>query len=222
MRLILLGAPGSGKGTVGEMIERAYGFPRVSTGDLLRKAVREGTPLGRRAEAVMASGGLVGDDIVTAMVAERIAAPDCRPGYILDGYPRTIGQAEALSRIGGGRPELVLALETGLETLVERLSGRIVCPSCQAVYNAVRKPPRREGVCDACGGALIQRPDDAADVVRERIRVYEAATAPLKDYYRSRSDYREIDGEGSPQEVFARIAAVLDAAAAASGKRAER
>jgi len=222
MRLILLGAPGSGKGTVGEMIERAYGFPRVSTGDLLRKAVREGTPLGRRAEAVMASGGLVSDEIVTAMVAERIADPDCRAGYILDGYPRTVGQAEALARIDGGRPELVLALATSLDTLVERLSGRVVCPSCQAVYNTARKPPRQAGRCDVCGAALVQRPDDAADVVRERIRVYEAATAPLQDYYRARSDYREIDGEGAPAEVFARIAAVLDAAGAASGKRAQR
>jgi adenylate kinase len=170
----------------------------------------------------MAAGGLVSDDIVTAMVAERIAVADCLAGYVLDGYPRTIGQAEALAKIDGGRTELVLALETSVETLVGRLSGRIVCPSCQAVYNTVRKPPRRAGVCDACGGALVQRPDDAADVVRERIRVYEAATAPLKDYYRSRSDYREIDGEGSPQEVFARIAVVLDAAGAAAGKRAER
>lgn len=222
MRLILLGAPGSGKGTVGEMIERAYGFPRVSTGDLLRKAVREGTPLGRRAEAVMASGALVSDEIVTAMVAGRIAAPDSRAGYILDGYPRTVGQAEALAQIDGGRPELVLALETSLDTLVERLSGRVVCPSCQAVYNTVRKPARQAGVCDVCGAALVQRPDDAAGVVRERIRVYEAATAPLKDYYRARSDYREIDGEGAPADVFARIAVVLDAAGAASGKRAER
>jgi adenylate kinase len=210
MRLILLGAPGSGKGTLGAMIERAYGFPRISTGDLLRRAVREGTPLGRLAEGIMAQGGLVPDEVVTAIVRERIAEPDCRAGYILDGYPRTIVQAEALAAIDGGRREIVLSFEVGVECLVERLSGRIVCPACGAIYHLTRKAPAKPGLCDVCGAALQARKDDAAEVVRERIRVYESATAPLKAFYRERSDFRPIDGEGAADQVFARAAALLD------------
>jgi adenylate kinase len=214
MRIVLFGAPGSGKGTVGGMIESAYKFPRISTGDLLRKAVREGAPLGRQAEGIMAVGGLVPDEVVTSIVRDRIAGPDCRPGYVMDGYPRTIAQAEALAAIDGGRRELVVSLEVGLESLVERLAGRLVCPACGGVFHRTRKPPRRAGLCDDCGAELRVRADDAADVVRERIRVYESATAPLKAWYRERSDFRAIDGEGRAEEVFARVAAVLDAAGA--------
>ena len=155
MRIVLFGAPGSGKGTLGEMLERAYGFPRISTGDLLRKAVREGTPLGRRAEGIMAQGGLVPDEVVTGIVRERIAAPDCAAGYILDGYPRTIAQAEALARIDGGRSEIVISFEVGLPSLIERLCGRRVCSSCGAIFHLTRKAPRREGLCDACGAGLL-------------------------------------------------------------------
>ena len=135
MRLIFLGAPGSGKGTLGEMVSRATGFPRVSTGDLLRKAVREGTPVGRKAEAVMKAGGLVDDATVTELVRDRIAAPDCLGGYILDGYPRTIAQARAVETIDPVRPELVIDLTAGEESIVERLSGRRVCPACGAVID---------------------------------------------------------------------------------------
>lgn len=210
MRIVLFGAPGSGKGTLGEMIERAYGFPRISTGDLLRQAVREGTPPGRQAEAIMAQGGLVPDEVVTAIVRERIAAPDCRSGYILDGYPRTIAQAESLAAIDGGRREVVLSLEVGTASLIERLSGRLVCPSCGAIFHRANKPPRRDGVCDACGSGLQTRRDDAVEVVRERIRVYESATAPLKAWYRERSDFRPVNGEGAPAAVFARLQVLLD------------
>ncbi len=214
MRIVLFGAPGSGKGTLGGMIESAYGMPRISTGDLLRKAVREGTPLGRQAEGIMAAGGLVPDEIVTAIVRQRLAEPDCRAGYIMDGYPRTIAQAEALAALDGGRRELVVSFEVGLESLVERLAGRLVCPACGAVFHRTRKPPRRAGFCDACGEPLQTRPDDRAEVVRERIRVYESATAPLKAWYREHSEFRAVDGEGSAEEVFLRVAAVLDAAGA--------
>ncbi len=209
MRLILLGAPGSGKGTLGEMISRAAGFPRVSTGDLLRKAVREGTPTGRKAEAIMKAGELVDDAIVTELVRERIAAPDCLGGYILDGYPRTAAQARSIEAIDPVRPELVIDLVVGEESVVERLSGRRVCSACGAVFHATRKPPKSAGVCDVCGGELTQRPDDAPATVRERLRVYRAATSPLEDYYRARGTYRAVDGEGYAEEVFTRIAALL-------------
>lgn len=222
MRIILLGAPGSGKGTQGEMIERAYGFPRISTGDLLRKAVREKTPLGCKAAEIMASGGLVPDPVVTAIVRERIAEPDCAGGYVLDGYPRTIAQAEALGEMEGGRSEVVLSFAVSPESLIERLSGRRVCPACQTVFHLTRKPPRRKGHCDVCHTALVERQDDHSDVVRERIRIYESATAPLEEFYRIRSDYRPIDGEGAAADVFLRVQAVLDSVLGTTGERTER
>jgi adenylate kinase len=211
MRVILLGAPGSGKGTVGELLSRSTGFPRISTGDLLREAVRDRTPLGLEAEGIMKAGGLVSDEIVTGIVRERIAAPDCAGGYILDGYPRTIAQAEALRRLDGGRPEAVLDLEVGVETLVARLSSRRVCPRCGAVYNLAGKRPRIEGVCDLCGAVLVRRPDDEPEVIRERIRVYQERTEKLRGFYKARSAYRRVDGEGRPEEVFGRASEALEA-----------
>lgn len=217
MRLILLGAPGSGKGTMGEMISRATGFPRISTGDLLRKAVREGAPAGRKAETVMKAGGLVDDATVTELVRERIAAPDCLGGYILDGYPRTVAQAEAIEAIDPVRPEIVIDLVVGGETIIARLGGRRVCPFCGAVFHTVNKPPAAAGVCDACGGELVLRADDEAATVRERLRVYREATAPLQDRYRAKGTYRAVNGEGYPEEVYGRIAALLEGIGRASG-----
>ena len=222
MRIILLGAPGSGKGTLGERLERSKGFPRISTGDILRKAVREGTPLGKRAAAIMAKGDLVSDEIVTGLVRERIAEPDCRKGYILDGYPRTVAQAEALSRLDGDRPEVVLALDVKDETVVARLGGRRVCGACAKIFNVVGRPADRIGVCDECGGPLQQRLDDSEAVVRERLRVYKDATAPLAGYYKARSTFRTIDGEGRPEDVFRRASAVLDAELKTVGERKAR
>lgn len=222
MRIVLLGAPGSGKGTLGEKLEGATGFPRISTGDILRKAVREGTPVGRQATAVMAKGELVSDEIVTGLVRERIAQPDCRPGYILDGYPRTIAQAEALDRLDAGRPEVVLALEVKDETVVARLGGRRVCGACATIFNVVGRPADRIGACDECGGPLQQRLDDSEAVVRDRLRVYKEATTPLAGYYKARSTYRAIDGEGHPEDVFRRASAVLDAERKAAGERKAR
>jgi adenylate kinase len=218
MRLILLGAPGSGKGTLGEMIARTTGFPRISTGDLLRKAVRESTPVGRKAEAVMKAGGLVDDATVSELVRDRIGAPDCLGGYILDGYPRTIAQAEAIEAVDAARPELVIDFLVGEASIVERLSGRRVCPSCGAVFHATRKPPQVEGVCDVCGGDLVQRSDDASATVRERLRVYHEATMPLQVHYRAKSTYRPVDGEGYAEDVYPRVAAVLDEARRAGDK----
>jgi len=219
VRVVLLGPPGSGKGTVGERLERATGFPRISTGDLLRKAVREGTPLGRLAEGVMQAGGLVSDDIVTGIVRERIAEVDCRPGYILDGYPRTAAQAEALRRIDGGRPEIAVELDVAEETIVSRLSARRVCPSCQAVYNLRSRPPVRAGACDACGAALVQRPDDRPEAVRERLRVYRDRTAPLREAFRARGVYRAVGGEGEFEAVAAGVLAAVAAARSAGGEK---
>jgi adenylate kinase len=161
----------------------------------------------------------VSDEIVIGLVKERIAEPDCRAGYILDGFPRTIAQADALAALDGSRRELVLGIEVDPEILVARLSGRRVCPACQGVYNTVAQPPSRPGVCDACGADLVQRPDDAADVVRTRIAVYLEATAPLKDYYRRKGVFRAVDARGGIEEVARSIAAILDAegAGAASG-----
>jgi len=218
MRLILLGAPGSGKGTLGEMITRTSGFPRISTGDLLRKAVREGTSLGRKAEAVMKAGGLVDDAIVIGLVRERIAAPDCLGGYILDGFPRTIAQAEALEAIDSARPELVIDFVVSEAVIIERLGGRRTCPSCGAVFHVTGNPPRTEGACDLCGSDLIQRSDDSSATVRERLRVYHEAKASLQAHYRAKGTYRPVDGEGFIDEVYLRVAAVLDKARPESDK----
>ncbi len=222
MRIILLGAPGSGKGTLGEKLEGATGFPRISTGDILRQAVREGTPLGTQAAAIMAKGGLVSDEIVTGLVRERIARPDCRLGYILDGYPRTIAQAAALERLDGDRSEVVLALEVKDETVVARLGGRRVCGACATIFNVVGRAADQIGACDDCGGPLQQRLDDSEAVVRERLRVYKEATAPLAGYYKARSAYRAIDGEGHPEDVFRRASIVLDTERKAAGGRKTR
>ena len=214
MRIVLFGAPGSGKGTQGEILARSTGFPRISTGDLLRQAVKGGTPLGRKAESFMASGSLVSDDIVIGLVRERIAGPDCSGGYILDGYPRTIAQAEAIQALDPDRPELVIGLEAEDEVLVARLCGRRVCSSCQAVFN-VSAPP---GTCDACGGQLEQRPDDRPEVIRERLRVYRAQTEPLKAFYTDRKAFHAVDADRPIEPIAAEIARIVDDARAALGR----
>jgi len=221
MRIVLFGAPGSGKGTQGELIAKRTGFPRVSTGDLLRTAVRKRTPLGLKAEAAMKEGRLVSDDVVIGLVQERLADPDCRRGYILDGFPRTIAQAEALASLDGKRPEVVIGIEVPAEVLIDRLSGRRICSSCQAVYNLAVQPPRRRGICDACGDPLVQRPDDTPEVIRERIRVYHEQTEALKGHYLRLGSYRSVDGRGTIEEIFQRIVRVLEDAPA-GGRRARR
>ena len=216
MRIVLFGPPGSGKGTQGEILARSTGFPRISTGDLLRQAVKDGTPLGLAAESSMKAGGLVGDDIVIGLVRERLARPDCRSGYILDGFPRTVAQAEAVRAMDPARPELVIGIEIDPEALVGRLCARRVCSACQAVFNLEAQPPARPGVCDACGGPLEQRPDDAPAVIRERLRVYLAQTEPLKALYRAKGVYRAVNGEAPIPAVAAEIAKIADAALAAA------
>ena len=211
MRIILLGPPGSGKGTQGDLIAKAYGFPRISTGDLLRKAVQEGTPLGRDAAAEMNRGGLVPDPIVLALVRERIFEPDCRNGYILDGFPRTIAQAEAIEALDPSRPEIVIAIDVPEEELVRRMEGRRACVRCGLVYNLEVRKPVREGVCDGCGSALIQRPDDRPEVIRERLKVYAEKTEPLIAYYGGKKTLRRVDGSIDIETTFGSVRAVLDA-----------
>lgn len=210
MRIILFGPPGSGKGTQGDLIEKRYGLPKVSTGDLLRQAVRDGTPLGRRAEAIMRQGLLVNDEIVEELVRERIGKPDCRNGYLLDGFPRNLSQVKILEAMDGARPEIVIEIDVTSGEIIERLSRRRTCSACKAIYGLAGQAPRVEGRCDACGGALYQRPDDRPEVIAERLRVYEEQTARIRESYQARRVYHRVDGMGTVEEVFGRIAAILD------------
>jgi adenylate kinase len=212
MRIVLLGAPGSGKGSVGDLIRSAYGFPRISTGDLLRDAVQKKTPLGLEAAAQMGKGGLVDDALVLALLRERLAAPDCRAGYILDGYPRNLAQAKTLEGLGGGRPEIVFLIETREDVVVRRLSTRRVCPACEAIYNVASKKPARDGLCDVCGTGLIVRNDDRPEVIAERMKTYHAKTEPLVAHYEAKGVLHRIDGNGTVEETFQPVRTALEKA----------
>ncbi len=213
MNLIFLGPPGSGKGTQAKMLVDKYGIPQISTGDILREAVKEGTPLGKEAKKYMDEGKLVPDEVVVGIVRERLKEPDCTKGFILDGFPRTIPQAEALDKtlqeMGKGIDH-VLSLEVDREELVRRLSGRRTCKRCGAMYHIIFDPPKKDGVCDRCGGELYQRDDDKEETIRERLRVYEEQTAPLIEYYRKKGLLRPIDGVGKIEEIFARIRETIE------------
>ena len=182
MKIILLGAPGAGKGTQAEIISRKLGIPTISTGNILRAAVKNGTPVGLEAKHFMDAGKLVPDEVIIGIIEERLAEPDCQKGFILDGVPRTIGQAEAMDQ-AGITFDHVLSIEISDGEIEERMSGRRVCQSCGAPYHVKAKPPKAEGVCDSCGGPLIQREDDRAETVRARLAVYHAETEPLKGFY---------------------------------------
>jgi len=214
MRLILLGPPGSGKGTQAAAVKGRYGIPHISTGDMLREAVAAGTPLGMKVKDIMASGGLVPDEIVGEVVAERLSRPDARKGFLLDGFPRTIHQAEILGAALSARREAldaVVKVNLSDEEVVRRLSGRRTCSACGAPCHAVFSPPRAAGVCDSCGGALKQRDDDKEDVIRNRLSVYHRQTAPLAEWYSKRGLLREVDGGGLVEEVQRRVFAALEA-----------
>jgi len=211
MRIILLGPPGSGKGTQGEMIEKSYGLPRISTGDILRQAVKEKTPLGLAAEAEMKAGHLVSDQVVASLVAERIKEPDCLRGYVLDGFPRNVAQAKILETLDSNRIEVVLEFIVPAETIIQRLSNRRVCPNCAAVYNLLSSPPRKSGFCDFCGHELILRDDDQPEIIAERLKVYEAAIKELREYYLQKGVIHPIDSSSRPEEVFKQVEAILRA-----------
>ena len=208
MRVIFLGPPGAGKGTQARELSREWGVPQIATGEMLRNAVAAGTPLGREAKRVMDSGGLVPDDVMIGLIAERLRQPDAARGFILDGFPRTIAQAEALDRLLkdlGHSLDAVLYFQVSEPELLRRLTGRRLCRQCQTAYHLVSAPPRRPGVCDRCGGELYQRPDDSEETVRRRLEVYSRQTAPLLDYYGGRSLLSTIDGEGSVEAIAAAI-----------------
>jgi adenylate kinase len=218
MRVVFLGPPGAGKGTQAERLAAALGVPRVATGDIFRQAVREGTPLGRQAKEYMDRGALVPDDVTVGIVRERLAQPDCAAGFVLDGFPRTLPQAEALDRILGelGRPvQHAVLLTVPDEEIVRRAAGRRVCPRCGATYHLVSSPPRVDERCDACGEALVLRDDDREETVRSRLEVYRRQTEPLAAYYRQRGLLRPVDGTGPIDAVEAAGWRALDAASAA-------
>ena len=216
-RLVLLGAPGVGKGTQAAEISRRTGLPHISTGDLLRAAIRDGSPLGRRVAAMVERGELVPDGLVGEMMEERLARPDAADGFILDGFPRTVAQADLLDRILARRGQIlgrVISIEVPEADIVERLAGRRSCGQCGAIYHVRYNRPKVEGICDRCGSELRQRPDDTEAVIAERLRAYREQTAPLAARYRKVGRLVEIDGRGRPDEVFGRIAAVVPGLAA--------
>lgn len=213
MKLILLGPPGAGKGTQAQMLMERYGIPQISTGDMLRAAVKNGTPMGLKAKACMDAGALVPDAVVVGIVEERLRQPDCGAGFILDGFPRTLPQADALqATLVALDKELdaVVSLEVDVDALVERLVGRRSCPSCGAGYHVRFDPPRQEGVCDRCGTGLIQREDDQETTIRKRMEVYRQQTAPLVDYYGKAGLLRSVDGMLPITQVGQALLAVLE------------
>lgn len=208
MKLILLGAPGAGKGTQAEILCKRLSIPTISTGNILRAAIKEGTPTGLKAKSYIDAGKLVPDEVIIGIVDERLAQPDCAGGYILDGVPRTIAQAEALER-AGITFDAVVSIEISEEEILRRMSGRRVCAACGSSYNVEFVPPRREGVCDNCGGKLIQRKDDTPETVRERLKVYHTETEPLVDFYARRGLLRPVRSaptkEGTTQAILAAL-----------------
>lgn len=216
--VIFLGAPGVGKGTQAKEVARVLGVPHLSTGDMFRDHVGRGSELGRQAKPIMDRGELVPDEIVLGMVEERIARPDCQRGFIFDGFPRTLAQAEALDRIlearGFGNAVTVLHMEVAEEQLLRRLTGRRSCKQCGAIYNVFDRPPQQEGRCDKDGGELVQRDDDREEVIRARNAAYNRQTRPLVEYYRSKGVLASVNGEGAPEAITRRVLEILGAGGA--------
>lgn len=211
LAVVMLGPPGAGKGTQARMMSEALKFPHISTGDMLREALREQTELGKKAKTFMDSGSLVPDDLVDAMVAERLGLPDAADGFVLDGYPRTIPQADFLtSLLGEGAKIVPIGVEVGERELIKRLSSRWNCPGCGKVFNTNLDPGKAGGECDSCGDQLIQRKDDTAAVITERLEVYHRTTEPLVKYYRKRGGYVEVDGERDMAGIFEAIMAAVE------------
>jgi adenylate kinase len=213
VRLVLLGPPGAGKGTQAKQLEAELKIPQVASGDLLRLAVRNKTPLGLEAKRYMDQGTLVPDDLVVKLIEERLSHPDAAKGFILDGFPRTLSQADVLSKMlerNHQAIDLVVALVVPDQEIIKRISGRRTCKNCGAMYHTIFDPPRNVGLCNKCNGELYQRDDDAEDTVKMRLEVYETQTRPLLSYYQDRSLLRKIEGVGSLDDIHRRIKAVVD------------
>jgi len=208
--LILLGPPGAGKGTVGGSLSEIYNLPLISSGDLLRENVNNHTELGEKANSYIKKGELVPDELVEEIIEDRIKREDCKYGFILDGFPRTLKQAEDLEKIlqDEGVP-IVLYLSASDEFLIKRLSDRRICENCGAIYHLINLPPNKEGICDKCGGKLIQREDDKPEVIKKRLDVYHKLTQPIIDFYRKRGNFFEISGEGKLEETITKIKEIL-------------
>ena len=208
MRLILLGPPGSGKGTQANLLQDKFKIPKISTGDILRAAVEDGTELGNQARKFMDKGELVPDEVVISLIKERIVEPDCESGFILDGFPRTIVQAEKLGETleaMGQDIDSVLDLEVDRDELLVRLTGRRTCKNCGAMFHRTSHPPKVEEICDECGGELYQRPDDNKETIVKRLKIYEKETAPLKEFYKKRGKLKTIQGYGGMDKIFSEL-----------------
>lgn len=209
MNIIFLGAPGAGKGTQAEVVSEKLNIPTISTGNIIREALANGTEMGKKAKEYIESGKLVPDDVVIGIIKERLAKEDCNGGFILDGFPRTIPQAEALDNMGI-KIDKVVEINVPDEVISERMAGRRVCLKCGASYHLVYKKPVQEGVCDNCGSELVQRKDDHADTVNSRLKVYHEQTEPLKDYYSKQNKLSVVDGQGDVSEISKRVLSVLE------------
>ena len=212
MKIIMLGAPGAGKGSQASRIAKEYQLPHISTGDIFRANLKEETELGKRAKSFMDKGELVPDDITIAMLLDRIHKKDCKNGYILDGFPRTIPQAEALKEALAKKNEkidLALDVEASDELIIKRMAGRRTCPACGAIYHIVTLPPKTEGICDRCGADLIQRKDDNEETVKNRLKIYHEVTEPLISYYKKEGILEEIDGAEELDKVFEKVKRII-------------
>lgn len=209
MNIIFLGAPGAGKGTQAEIIADKYNIPTISTGNIIREALKNGTEMGLKAKAFIEAGQLVPDEVVIGIIKERLAKGDCENGFILDGFPRTIPQAEALDSMGINIDKVV-DIEVPDEAIAERMTGRRVCPDCGASYHLVNKKPAKEGVCDNCGAELVQRKDDAPETVADRLKVYHDQTEPLKGYYEKTGKLRIVEGLGDVADITANVIKALE------------
>lgn len=210
MKLVLIGCPGAGKGTQAKKLSKHFDIAHISTGDLLREQISKGTELGKKVSEIINAGGLVSDDIVSAMLAERIKADDCKNGFILDGYPRNVAQAQGLEAIIG-KLDKVVCFQVEDSIIVDRMTGRRGCPKCGQMFHVKYNPPKQDGVCDACGEALIQRKDDNEETVVNRLKVYHETTAPVINYYADKGILLEVNGVGDIDEIFNAVVSKLEA-----------